>query len=158
MAAALHITVGPALAALTPEQESLARSIEGKVMAPCCWTQTVADHQSDIAEQMKAEIRNLIAQGRSEEEILDQYVDRYGPAILATPRADGFDLLAYVLPVAAAVAGAIIITLWLMKRSRLSTPDGEREGTALDKGSTSPGLQDRSLRTRLDDELSEFDG
>lgn len=159
MGATLHMAVSPALASLTPDQESLARSIEGKVMAPCCWTQTVAEHQSDIAEQMKAEIRNLIAQGRGEDEILDQYVDRYGPAILASPRAGGFDLLAYLLPVVAVAVGAAAITLWLFRRSRLSAPDVDRTGRAFDDaGSTSPGLQDRPLRTRLEDELSQFDG
>jgi hypothetical protein len=47
--AMLLVGAVPAFAALSSEQEALARKIDGELIAPCCWTQTVADHQSDIA-------------------------------------------------------------------------------------------------------------
>ncbi len=70
---AFFLSGGTATAALTPQQESLARAIDGKLIAPCCWTQTVAEHQSEAAEQMKAETRDMIAQGKSESQILGHF-------------------------------------------------------------------------------------
>ena len=47
----------------------------------------------------------MLAQGRSREEVLDYFVDRYGPGILAAPPKSGANLLAWILPVGGVVAG-----------------------------------------------------
>lgn len=149
---------GTAKAELTPEQESLARTIDGKLIAPCCWTQTVAEHQSEIADQMKAQTRTMIAQGTSEGEIIDGYVTQYGESILASPRARGFNLLAYVLPILAIAAAGAAGTMWLRgrRRTRASEPGpavvaGETSARDAEQTSVSP------LRSRMEHELSQFD-
>jgi cytochrome c-type biogenesis protein CcmH/NrfF len=89
---------GVQLNALSARQEIVAKRLERKLIAPCCFSQTVANHYSDVAAHMKQQIRQLLAQGHTEEQILDAYVRVYGERILAEPRTSGFNLLAYLTP------------------------------------------------------------
>ena len=52
-------------------------------MAPCCWTQTIDIHDSEIALSMRHEIRRRLRNGESSEAIQASFVERYGPKILA---------------------------------------------------------------------------
>jgi cytochrome c-type biogenesis protein CcmH len=98
-----------------------AREIEDSLIAPCCWSQPVSQHDSEIAQQIRNEVSNMVAAGKSRDEILDFYVARYGERILVTPRAKGFNVLVYVLPWAALPLGAWILVL-LLKRLRSPAP------------------------------------
>lgn len=95
-----------------------ARALEAKLMAPCCFTQTIDQHESDIARQMRAEVRAWLAEGLSDQQILDRYVERYGARILAVPPAQGFNRLLYWMPylVTLALLIAVCLTLWVWYR------------------------------------------
>jgi cytochrome c-type biogenesis protein CcmH len=123
----------------------LVRDIEDHLIAPCCWTQPISQHESGIAEQMREEVRTMVAAGKSRDEILDYFVAQYGERILATPRAEGFNLLVYILPWVALIAGAWI--LWvLIKKLRAPIP----EQPSVD----SPDSRYASI---IEKELKEFD-
>jgi cytochrome c-type biogenesis protein CcmH len=95
--------------------DAAARRLEGKLMAPCCWTQTVSHHYSPAADQMRKGIREKLSSGLTEEQILEAYVAEYGERILASPRARGFNILAYVLPGAFAILGVGVLILALRR-------------------------------------------
>lgn len=78
--------------------EARARWLEARLMAPCCFMQTIDQHESEAARDMRVEVRQLLAQGLSERQILDRYVERYGARILAVPPAKGFNRLLYSIP------------------------------------------------------------
>ena len=69
------------------------------LIAPCCWREPIAIHRSDEALQMLDEVKRLVADGRSEEEIKAIYVARYGVRILADPPGTAGHWL-YAVPVA----------------------------------------------------------
>jgi cytochrome c-type biogenesis protein CcmH len=92
-----------------------AREIEDNLIAPCCWMQPVSEHYSEVAEKIRKEVQDMVAAGKSRDEILDYYVSQYGERILATPRAKGFNALAYVLPWLALALGAWLLVLLLKK-------------------------------------------
>ncbi|MGE3273972.1 MAG: cytochrome c-type biogenesis protein CcmH [Vicinamibacterales bacterium] len=71
---------------------------EAELMAPCCWSQTVDIHHSPAADDVKAELRQLVADGRTDEEIRAAFVAEYGKRILVVPPAEGFSQALYVLP------------------------------------------------------------
>lgn len=147
--------VPPALAAeLTQQQQALASDLDGRLISPCCWTQTIAVHDSETAHQLKAQVRLLVAQGMGEDEVLDSFVAQYGEEILAAPRAAGFNLLAYILPAFVIVLGVAGIVL-LALRWR----DGRAEATPVTvaEGSRGAAVEQNPLRSRLDEELSRFD-
>ena len=142
----------PARAAeLTPQQEGQAKRIEGELIAPCCWTQTVRDHQSAIADQMRAEIRTMLAGGSTEAQIISTYKDRYGQAILAAPDKKGFGLLAYLLP-AAAVAVALVALVLMARRWR--SPGAPRAPVV----AGSPGAETpHALHDQMEAEVRDFE-
>ena len=103
-----------------PALELRARAIEEKVIAPCCWKQPVSQHYSEAATTIRRQIREMLSAGKSEEQILDFYVAEYGERVLASPRARGFNILAYVLPWAGLAAGIAVLVLalrrWLSRK------------------------------------------
>ena len=70
---------------LTAEQRGRYDRLTHELIAPCCWRESIAIHRSQEALQMLDEVEKLVAEGRSEEEIRNIYVARYGPRILADP-------------------------------------------------------------------------
>jgi cytochrome c-type biogenesis protein CcmH len=91
------------------------REIEDLLIAPCCWTQPVSQHYSEAAETIRKEVHEMVAAGKSRDEILNYYVSRYGERILAAPRPKGFNALVYILPWVALIAGAWLLFLLLKK-------------------------------------------
>jgi cytochrome c-type biogenesis protein CcmH len=58
-----------------------------------------------VAQRMKAQVRDRIAEGWSKQEILDEFVADFGREVLATPPKEGFDLLAWLIPLGAVLIG-----------------------------------------------------
>ena len=93
-AAAVLALAGPALSA---EPRASLPDIEDEVMCVECGT-ALNISESQVAEDEREYIRELIAQGKTKQEIKDALVTEYGPGVLATPDGDGFGLTAYVVP------------------------------------------------------------
>ena len=96
---------------LSPSAAALARDIENNLIAPCCWVQPVSEHPSEVSDLIRAEVRSMVAEGKSRNEILDYYVAKYGERILAAPRAGGINALAYAAPFAALILGGLGLLL-----------------------------------------------
>ncbi len=99
-----------------------------------------------VAEQMKAQVRERIAQGWSKERILAEFEADFGREVLATPPKKGFDLIAWLLPLAVVLAGLTAIPFITRGWAR-------RRGVAVGE----PTELDAEDRTRLERELEEFD-
>ena len=138
----------------TDEQNALISKIEGELIAPCCWTQTVEVHDSQKAEEIKMQVTLLVSQGKSEDEILDTFVDQYGEEILAAPRASGFNLVAYVLPFAVVLLGLVALSFTVL-RWRRTAPVGASISSG--EGYAEYAEDTDGMRKRLEDELSRFD-
>ena len=85
--------------------------VEDEVMCPTCRTPlNVAE--SPQADEERAFIRSLIAEGKSKEQIKAALVEEYGPEVLAVPDDQGFDLIGgWVLPVVGVLVGAVLVAL-----------------------------------------------
>jgi cytochrome c-type biogenesis protein CcmH len=90
-------------------KDPLQQELEYMIMAPCCYGAPVGDHDSDAAKQVKTQITQLLTEGKTRDEILDMYVAIYGERILAQPRAQGFNVLAYVMPLLILVIGGLVV-------------------------------------------------
>lgn len=99
------------------DKDKLVIELEKSLMAPCCYGGTVYDHGHP---EMSAEIRALVEAGKTKQEILDLYTQRYGERILAVPIAKGFNIMAWVAPVIIAIIGFLIVGLYL--RTTQKTP------------------------------------
>ena len=106
---------------------------------------------SPQADRTRAQIRTLIAQGLTKQQILDRLVQVYGTQnVLAEPKAQGFNAAAYAVPTAAVLA-LLGLAAVLLRRSRGSSPTGD-DG---DDGHGEPDLSADDQR-RLDAELTRF--
>jgi len=133
---------GAAFGADPPRQADL----EAEIVCPTCHT-TLDMSTSPIAARMKTFIRVRIAAGDSAEEIKAKLVDQFGPAVLAEPPRRGFDLLAWLLPLAALAVGIVVVgaLAWIWSRRREAGADPD-----------DPGL-DPDLERRVDEELARYE-
>ncbi len=118
--------------------------LEDEVMCPICKT-TLDQSNSQAARQIRALISRRIAAGDSKQQIKDRLVAEYGPQILAAPPKKGFDLLAWLLPIAGLLGGALVVGLLAWRWSRAREPVA-----------SAPQL-DPAIERRLDEELARFD-
>jgi cytochrome c-type biogenesis protein CcmH len=111
------VLAGARPAAATPRTSLPA--IERQVMCVTCKIPlNVAE--SPQADRERAFIQSLIAAGKSEAQIKRALIGQYGPAVLALPSSHGFDLAAYLVPVAALLA--LLAGLALLPRWRRRAP------------------------------------
>jgi cytochrome c-type biogenesis protein CcmH len=112
-----------------------ASAIEGRLMAPCCWTQTIDIHDSEISLSMRHEIRRRLRNGESADAIQASFVERYGPKILAvqpnSPLKGVFIGLSVVMG-GAGIASVLMIGRW-RKRSGPKEPPESKRSEARDK-------------------------
>ena len=104
-----------ACAALLPAAAAAANAslpdIEDEVMCTICGT-TLQLSDSPQAERERVFINELIAEGKTKDEIKAALVDEYGPEVLAVPSDDGFDLVGgWILPVVGVIVGALLVAL-----------------------------------------------
>ncbi len=102
------------------EEEAL--SIDRMLICPVCPAETIDQAQVELSKQMRRIVREMLAQGASREEILDFFVERYGPEVLAAPPRSGFNLLAWVVPAAGVLAGVVAVPLIIWSMARRGRP------------------------------------
>ncbi|QMU56102.1 MAG: cytochrome c-type biogenesis protein CcmH [Candidatus Mycalebacterium zealandia] len=95
-------------------------TIARQLMCPVCAGQSVAESNSDLARDMRKIIRKKIENGETDEEIILWFQGKYGDTILAEPPLKGFSLVAWFLPVIAAIAGGMVAVLYIRKNARRS--------------------------------------
>jgi cytochrome c-type biogenesis protein CcmH len=127
-AAALVALVLAAPASACTKHASQAH-LETLLVCPSCHT-TLDESNSQVANEMKAEVARRIAACQTEKQILDAMVADFGETILSTPQTHGFDLLAWILPLGGAVIGALALAGGARTWSRRRTPavGGARDG------------------------------
>jgi cytochrome c-type biogenesis protein CcmH len=111
---------GAGAAPATAQLEDRVREIAAQLRCVVCQNLSVADSPSDLAKEMRNLVRELVEQGKSREEILAYFVSRYGEFVLLSPTKRGFNLLVWVLPFVALIAGAggvyLVARRWTERR------------------------------------------
>jgi cytochrome c-type biogenesis protein CcmH len=148
--AAAALALAPA--ALATEAHPTLNELENEVMCPVCGT-TLAQSDSDAAKQIERVIRARIAAGYTKSQIKDFLVQQYGKSILAAPPKEGFDLLAWLLPLVGIVLAAALlgVAAWRWTRGR-AQPEAQPAASMNGRGPLDPELEQR-----LDEELARFD-
>ena len=100
---------------LSPSAQQTVARLEHVLMAPCCYTQTIDEHRSEVAAEMRQEVESMVAAGKSEQQIKDYYVAKYGATILVVPEGRT-GAVAYGVPVGLAAAALLLLTAVLRRR------------------------------------------
>jgi cytochrome c-type biogenesis protein CcmH len=126
--------LAPATASAAVAPRASLTQIENDVMCVACH-EPLSVAQSPEAFSERAYIRQLIAEGLTQQQIEKQLVAQYGPSVLAKPPAHGFNLLIYVLPPLLLAIGIVTLLVTLPKwrrRSQLAASAPPPEGPPLD--------------------------
>jgi cytochrome c-type biogenesis protein CcmH len=103
--------------ALASERHPTQAELEAELVCPTCKT-TLDQSNAPIAQRMKRFIARRIAAGDTKSEIKDKLVAQFGRGVLAAPEKKGFDLLAWVVPLAGLAAGAVALSVLLWRWTR----------------------------------------
>lgn len=68
-----------------PQQEKIFQRLGNEIRCLVCQNQAIADSNAELAQDLKTEIYNMLQQGKSEQEIIDFLVQRYGDFVLYKP-------------------------------------------------------------------------
>lgn len=120
--AVLWLGLAPALAEevqLTdPKLEQRARDLSREIRCVVCQSQSVADSDADIAQEVRALIREQIAAGKSDQEIRDYLVARYGDFVLFDPPFKAATYVLWIGPFAILVLAGLGVAFFFRQRAR----------------------------------------
>ena len=97
------------------EKRLLELSVELRCLV--CQNQTIADSNAELAQDLRREIRGLIHAGKSDKEIIDFMVARYGDFVLYRPPVKGITLLLWGGPIALLLFGVFALQRYLRQRA-----------------------------------------
>ena len=100
--------------------EARTAAVSATLRCPVCQGESIQDSPAELAQQMRAVVRDRLRAGESPEQIKAYFVSKYGEWILLEPKMTGLNILLYVLPVFL-VLGGIALVVILVKR--WTTPD-----------------------------------
>lgn len=116
--------VNEAALAADPVAEKRLQALSAELRCLVCQNQTIADSNAELAVDLRREIRGMIASGKSDKEIIDFMVVRYGDFVLYRPPVKGITLLLWGGPIALMLLGLFALIRYLRRRTtRIETED-----------------------------------
>lgn len=83
-----------------------------------CQNQTIADSNATLAQDLRREVRDMIAAGQTDDEIRDFMIERYGDFVLYRPRMTAGNFLLWAAPVLLLVIGAFVLVRVVRRRAQ----------------------------------------
>ena len=170
----LLLASSPLHAAAPADIDDRTREIATELRCVVCQNLSVADSPSEMAQQMRAIVREQVQAGKTTDEIKEFFVSKYGEWVLLRPKTTGFSALLWILPYVALGIGVLaalwFIRRWTVKRRRSDTlpqasaAESQASGDALRQNFLLPDIEDETQRAqllrergRLRDELNELE-
>ncbi|MGH6642852.1 MAG: cytochrome c-type biogenesis protein [Bradyrhizobium sp.] len=104
-------------------KEARARDLSRELRCMVCQNQSIDDSEAPLARDLRLLVRERIAAGDSDGQVIDFLVARYGEFVLLKPRFSPHTLVLWLLPPLALVGGGL--ALWIYSRRRREFPDTE---------------------------------
>jgi cytochrome c-type biogenesis protein CcmH len=101
-------------------QEKIAHRVFRELRCVVCEGQSLAESDATLAVQMRLHVRELVAEGKSEDEILAYFRDRYGEQILLTPPLESYTVLLWLAPLLLLAGGGYAV--WRVTRQKNGEP------------------------------------
>ncbi|MHB1200210.1 MAG: cytochrome c-type biogenesis protein [Polaromonas sp.] len=106
-------------ASANPELEARMMAVAGELRCLVCQNQTIADSNADLAVDLRQQIREMLARGQSERQILDYMTQRYGDFVLFRPPFKTTTALLWLGPAGLLVLALGTLFIVLRRRQRL---------------------------------------
>jgi len=127
-----------------PQVEARLKTLAVELRCLVCQNQTLADSNAPLAEDLRREVREMIAKDMSDREIIDFLVQRYGDFVLYRPPWKASTTLLWLGPFLLLIAGATTLVLTLRRRQKkladvsLSEEEHNRVAQLLSEGANRP--------------------
>jgi cytochrome c-type biogenesis protein CcmH len=108
-------------AAVSPEDaelEARTTAVASTLRCPVCQGESIQDSPAELAQDMRAVVREQLREGKTPDEIKAYFVSKYGEWILLEPAMTGLNVLLYVFPVVLVVGGLVLVVLLVRRWSR----------------------------------------
>jgi cytochrome c-type biogenesis protein CcmH len=126
--------------------------IQTELMCPTCKGERLDISTAPAADRVRAYLTRAHAQGWSKSHVERALVAQFGPQVLAAPPRSGFGLVAWLAPIAAVLAGAVV-AVWLARRWLRRRAPPEPLPSAIERDPAHRA----ALEAQLDDELARFE-
>lgn len=150
LCAALVLGLGVAPAQAQTDGEGWAYQLAHELMSPFCPGRTLSACTSPQAAELRQWIVLQEASGATREEVIANLSSRFGDVIQSEPKAEGWGLAAWLLPIAALVIGAGLVALVLVRMTRPGDDSGAQAAPA---SLATAGPSDAELERLVDEEL-----
>ena len=112
-----------------PAKEARARNLSKELRCMVCQNQSIDDSDAPLAKDLRLLVRERIATGESDKQVMDFLVARYGEFVLLKPRLELHTLLLWLLTPLVLISGAV--ALWWQNRRRNRGHAGDAAAAAL---------------------------
>jgi len=119
----LALAIEPGDAFEDPEMQARYEKISSEVRCLVCQNQTIKDSNAFLATDLKREIRRLMEEGKTDAEVYDFLVARYGDFVLYSPRKSGKTLVLWIAPFLFIAVGGVIALRVVRSRMTMSPDD-----------------------------------
>lgn len=118
------VPANPAQAAGDSILDARTREISAVLRCPVCQGESIQDSPAELAQQMRAVVREQLQAGRTPDEIKAYFVARYGEWILLEPAPTGLNIALYVFPVVL-VLGGLVLVFVVVRRWTAASADAQ---------------------------------
>jgi cytochrome c-type biogenesis protein CcmH len=108
-----------------PNLQARYQSLTHELRCMQCLNQSIADSPVELAGELRNEVREMVVAGKSDDEIRDYMVARYGEFILFRPRFSARNVWLWFGPAIMLVIGAFIAVRIIRQRTKLVEQDNE---------------------------------
>lgn len=91
--------------------EARTTELASTLRCPVCQGESIQDSPSELAQDMRAVVKEQLRAGKTPDEVKEYFVSKYGEWILLEPKATGLNLMLYVFPVLLVVGGLVLVTI-----------------------------------------------
>ena len=103
--------------------EAMTTVLASELRCPVCQGNSIQDSPSELAQQMRDLIRDQLRSGKTPDEVRAYFVEKYGEWILLSPKAEGLNLIVYIVPFVALLVGGFVV--WRTVRRWTATPQAQ---------------------------------
>jgi cytochrome c-type biogenesis protein CcmH len=105
------------------KQETAFHKLSNELRCLVCQNQSIADSNADLAKDLRNEIYKMLQQGKSEDQIIDFMVQRYGDFVLYNPPMKPLTWLLWFGPVIALLVGFIVVVRYIRNQRNQTIAD-----------------------------------
>lgn len=134
----------------TPPTDNEVNAIAKQLYCPVCESTPLDVCPTEACKDWREQIRTMLAEGKTEDEILQHFVDQYGDRVMAEPPAKGFNWIIYLLPPIIILIGAIILFRSLKE---WTTPKAVAAGSGVENEASETSTPKDEYLSKFEEEL-----